>query len=995
MRFLSQRYLIFRTLFSAMTYCLGVGFMVVVVGALASCTQNRATPRQLNATAAPIHLQTQLRANPLAINSVRPQLGWVLPWKGRGQFQAAYQILVASSPELLAANTGNLWNSGQMLSDQSMNVHYQGATLRAGQRCFWKVRVWNQAGDISHWSQAARWQEGLLARSNWKHAQWIGEGSALVATSPHPAHLWLRQSIFGHQMVVPAGPHPTDALPATYLRDAFKAPKTIKRAVVYVCGLGYSRLFINGKSASDDYLSPDVSWYPKRAYYRTYNVTRLLRRGKNVIGVILGDGRFYAPRLHRPILTYSFGPPMLLLRLHIRFSDGSTANIVTNSSWKMTDTRPLRADDIYDGDIYDARMEMHGWDAPGYHPAAPRWSRATIVPGLAKTAVLKSQFNNSIRITRIIHPKKLVQVAPGKWIFDMGQNMVGWCQITVPKGSAGTEIFLRHGESLERNGKYTVNLTPRGKGRIHLFVANLRSATQTDELILNGKGSITWHPIFTYHGFRFVELNGYPGTPTRNTIEGMEVVNALPRSGSFTCSDKLVNQIIHNCRWGTRNNYCSIPTDCPQRDERQGWMGDRSEESKGEAFMFNNERFYEKWLWDMQDAQRPDGSIADVNPPYWQLYTGDVTWPSTFIFLPDNLYTQFGRLSIIRDHYAAQTKWMKYALAKVHHGITKADTYGDWCSPPRSPKHIHSRDPKRATPGPLLASATLYQDLKLMAWYASLLHKPADQQRWLAAAAKIKAGINDSLWNARKHYYCNGSDTACILPLAAGLVPASRRMDVIRRLLYRINVVQHGHVGSGLIGGQWLFRTLTRIGQSQTAWDMLNKATYPGWGYMVKHGATTIWELWNGNTANPGMNSQDHLMLIGDMITWLFEDVGGIKSDPRDPGFHHIIMRPIILHGLTWVKTWHRSPYGKIISDWKVKPDGMFQWHVRVPANSFATAEIPAAQAGAVRLNGHKISDRPWIKFVGFINGRAIYALASGDYHFTAMLAGRSRGAGH
>ena len=1082
--------------------------LAVGVGA----TPGRSAP-QLDATAAPVRLQTQLRADPLAVNSVHPQLGWMLPWKGRGEFQSAYEILVASSPERLEHNQGNIWNSGKVLSDQSINIRYAGSPLKSRQRCFWKVRVWNQAGEASHYSAVAQWQEGLLQLSDWKHARWIGmptpkylhkvvlrhdqwiwypdgqpataapvgkcyfqriidlpakiqirkafvamtadngfilwingrralQGSdfQVVSTAnlamcfhpgrnvvtvtaintgstPNPAGLvghihftladgknivvstnsqwqaaqrfhgaWKSAMLLGSYGMAPWGTAISSgrprSLPARYLRRDFTLNEPVKRAVVYFSGLGWSQLFINGHRVSKDQLSPALSWYPRRCYYRTYDVTRFLHQGKNTLGVILGDGRFYAPRLRVPAPTVSFGSPRLILRLHVRLANGSIQSIVSNNHWKTTDRGPIVANNEYDGEVYDARLQMPGWDQPGFNAAS--WQSATLLksPG----GRLVSQFSQSIQVTRILHPIKLAQIAPGKWIFDMGQNMAGWCQITVPNAPAGTMVILRHGESLTRNGKYTVDLNTRKKGRIHLFVANLRSAKQTDTLILNGKGPITWHPIFTTHGFRFVELTGYPGTPTLSTLEGQDVHDALPVIGGFACSDKLVNQIVHNWRWTTQNNYRSIPSDCPQRDERQGWMGDRSEESLGETFAFNNERFYELWLWDMQDGQKPNGSISDVNPPYWQFYNNDVTWPSTFIFLPANLYNQFGRLSIIRDHYTAEKKWILMELTFIHHGITSKDSYGDWCSPSRSPKHIHSRDPKRSTPGPLLASVTLYQDLKIMARYASLLHKNADQRRWLAAAASIRAGINRSLWNEQKHYYGNGSDTSCILPLAAGVVPPSRRGDVIRRLLYRINVVQHGHVGSGLIGGQWLFRTLTRIGQAQVAWNMLNKTTYPGWGYMVKHGATTIWELWNGNTANPAMNSQDHDMLIGDMIAWLFEDVGGIKSDPRDPGFHHIILRPLILHGLTWVKTWHRSPYGKIVSDWKIQSDGNFLWHVRVPANSFATVEVPASGPNTVRLDGHTIRNKPWIKFVAYVNGRAIYRLESGDYRFQSEL---------
>ena len=1059
---------------------------------------------------APDHLQVQLRKNPLAVNSRHPEFGWVLPWKGRGQLQIAYQILVASSRQDLDQNRGNLWNSGKVLSHNSIAIPYAGSALAGRQQCFWTVRVWNQAEEATQWSTIARWREGLWTAAAWHHAEWIGlplgsnsraaslinarwiwypEGQpaqsapigtrtfrrvillptktrlrkAFVAmtadnafvlringrpvehgdnfnhvytadtirffhpgrnvisvaatntgTSPNPAGLignfhfaftdgktlnlptdaswqasrhwagsWTKAMVLGGYGIGPWGQLANGyrrSLPARYLRRDFVLTKHVKKALVYFSGLGWSKLFINGHAISKDQLSPALSWYPSRCYYRTYDVTRYLVKGQNTIGVILGNGRFYAPRLHFPTATIGFGAPRLILQLHIRLNDGSVQRVSSNTNWKATANGPITANNEYDGETYDARKRMPGWDRPGFDAAS--WSKAVKLksPG----GRLISQFSQPIRVTRLVHPIKLVNISPGKWMFDMGQNMAGWCRIQVPGGPRGTTIVMRHGESLTRNGHYTVDLQNTGNGQLHLFVANLRSAKQTDTLILNGKGPISWHPIFTTHGFRFVELIGYPGIPTLSTLVGEEVHDALPTTGGFSCSDTLVNKLFHNWQWGTKNNYRSIPSDCPQRDERQGWMGDRSEESQGEMFAFNNQRFYQMWLDDMQDAQQPNGAISDVNPPYWPFYNNNVTWPSTFIFLPYNLYKQFGRLAAIRDHYAAESKWINLELGFVHHGITSMDNYGDWCSPSRSPAHIHSRDPNRATPGPLLASVTLYQDLKLMAWYASLLHKHADRRNWLRAASRIKAGVNRQLWNPVKHYYGNGSDTSCILPLAAGIVPPARRTDVIRRLLYRINVVQHGHVGSGLIGGQWLFRTLTDIGQAQTAWNMLNKVSYPSWGFMIGHGATTIWELWNGNTANPAMNSQDHVMLIGDMMTWLFEDIGGIKSDPLHPGFRHIIMRPIPLQGLTWVHSWHRSPFGKIVSNWKITSDGTFNWHIEIPANSVATVEIPTTAAGAVRLNGRPIHNKRWIKLLRYKQGRAVYSVESGNYDFSA-----------
>ncbi len=1075
--------------------------------------QRNAMAAQLGAVAAPVRLETELRANPSAINSMHPQLSWVLPWKGQNQSQRSYEILVASSLKNLAANHGNLWNSGRIRSKRSIGIRYAGIQLSARQRCFWKVRVWNQANYPSRWSQVARWREGLLSLGNWQGAHWIGwerafagaswiltsgtngmaapvgyytfyrrfvlpadqkiisavlvcgaDNAAIVCingkllsrrlgspfnapgkfvvqrllkpganriavllqnqgTTPNPAGLvvalrvslangatitivtnrsWAAvdgkpwnwrtgvppQGSSAAQVLAPygGGPWGSTPLPAIYLRDQFTITKPVRRAVAYFCGLGLGRMYINGQRASRTQLSPALSWYPKRCYYVARNVTTLLRLGKNAIGVVLGNGRMYG----MPGSTISI-PPRMIFMLHIRYSDGTTSVVTSSTKWKMTDVGPIRMNNEYNGEAFDARMRMPNWDKAHFDDAS--WLPAQTVhsPG----GRLVAEFQPPIRITQTIHPVALLHIGRGQYIYDMGQNMAGWCQIRVD-GPVGTTITLRYGEALTRNGhrwmpalgpeKRLIAAEQENPAGLGLYTANLRSAQQTDTLILNGQPTL-WHPIFTYHGFRYVELIGYPGRPTLSTLDGMEVHDALPVTGGFVCSDRLVNQIFNNCRWGIQDNYRSIPTDCPQRDERQGWMGDRSAESYGEMFIFNVERFYNKWLWDIQDGQHPDGDIADVNPPYWAIYIHDVTWPSTFLFLADNLYLQYGETSQIRQHYAAMVRWINYQLKNfVHNGVDSQGGFGDWDPPPREHStNDGSRNANRSTSGPLLATATMYKDLRIMARFAKLLHKPADRHHWMTEARRLYDGFNQSLWNVQGGYYGNGSDTSGFLPLAVGIVPPKRRAAVIHHLLWSIRDHQRSHFICGLIGMQWAFQALDRIHENPLAWTWLNKTTYPSYGYMIKHGATTVWENWNGNTAGPGMNSMNHVMFIGDLLSWLFEDVGGIESDPDNPGFQHIIMRPQVMPGLTWVNCWHRSPYGKIVSDWKITPNHRFLWHVEIPANSSALVEIPARAAAAVRLDSNP-PNHNGIKYVRMANGRALYQVQSGTYNFSAPL---------
>ena len=1069
------------------------------------------------AIAAPVKLQCQLRKNPLAINATRPRLGWVLPWKGRDQSQSAYEILVASSRSLLAQDQGNLWASGRVRSDDSIHVRYAGKPLSSRQRCFWKVRVWNQAGKVSRWSAIEQWQEGLLAPAAWRGAKWIGwrppfAGASWVfvrgmnwqsAPGSNDAQASAGHFTFYKTFIMPAGrriksavlkcaadnaalisingrlissqwgspfnapgqfkvrrflqpginrlavllwnqgaaPNPSElfvglqirfsggkaltvatdkswravagkpqhwaasmapraatpvqvvrpwggqALPAIYLRRQFTVAKPIQRAVAYLCGLGLSKLYFNGQPASHDQLSPPLSWYPKRCYYVAFNVTKLLRPGPNAVGVTLGNGRMYRMGGY----TISI-PPRMLFLLHLRYADGSMAVLTSNGQWQMTDRGPIRMNNEYNGETYEARLRIPGWDKVrgyGLRVAAHGWRTAALVhsPG----GRLVAEFQQPIQVTRILHPVALLHAGAGQWIFDLGQNMVGWCQIRVD-GPAGTTIVLRHAEALTRNGHRWMpalgpgkrliaaeKAQPRGLG---LYTANLRSAQQTDTLILSGKPMV-WHPIFTYHGFRYVEVTGYPGRPTLSTLEGQEVHDGLPVTGGFACSDRLLNQIYHNCKWGIQDNYRSIPTDCPQRDERQGWMGDRSAESRGEMFFFNDERFYNKWLWDIQDGQHPNGDIADVNPPYWGVYVHDVTWPGTFIMVANNLYLQYGETTQIRRHYAAMTRWINYQLGSVHNGVDPNGGFGDWDPPPHAHStNIGSHDPNRGTPGPLIATASLYKYLKIMARFAGLLHKPAQRRHWLAEAGRLYRGFNQSQWNAQGGYYGNGSDTSCLLPLAVGIVPPARKAAVARRLVALIRDRQQGHLYGGLIGMQWAFQALGRIHQLPLGWAWLNTSSYPSYGYMIRHGATTLWENWNGNTAGPAMNSMNHVMLIGDMLTWLFTDVGGIRADRRDPGFKHIIMRPHLMAGLRWVKCWHRSPYGLIESDWKIASGRRFDWRIRVPANSWATVYVPAASEKAVREGSVAATRGKGVKFLRMQRRRVVFRIGSGRYHF-------------
>jgi len=733
--------------------------------------------------------------------------------------------------------------------------------------------------------------------------------------------------------------------PARYLRKEFSVDNKIMRATVSFSGLGLSELYLNGQKISDAVLSPAFSQYDKRDYYVTYDVTKNLSRGANAIGVILGNGRFYADRSKVYAGTQSFGWPKLLLNLRLEFSDGSSQEIVSDQSWKLSTDGPILANNDYDGEEYDARCEFSGWDKTGFNDS--KWTAAQLVSAPAEN--ISAQMQEPIRVTQTLKPISVKEIEPGVFIYDMGQNMVGWCRIHV-RGHAGDSVTLRHAESLKPDGS--------------LCMANLRGAEVTDVYTLRGSGTETWEPRFVTHGFRYVEVTGWPGKPDLTSIEGRVVNDDLPVAGDFSCSNDLLNRIYHNIVWGTRGNYRSLPTDCPQRDERQGWLGDRSEECKGESYLFDISAIYAKWRQDMADAQRPNGSIPDVAPSYWPIYSDNVTWPSSAIIIPSALERQFGDTTSISKNYDSARAWMEHMLLFASNNIISRDSYGDWCAPPEEANLIHSKDPARQTDKALLATAYFYYDLCLMQKYAQQLHKTGDVLRWKNLAGDFKQSFNDKFLDRKAGQYSNGTQTSCVLPLAFGIVPDDMKEIIFAKLVANIENVTKGHIGTGLIGGQYLNRVLADNGRADLAYEIAAQKDYPSWGYMAEHGATTVWELWNGNTADPAMNSGNHVMLVGDLVIYFYEYLAGIA--PSSPGFKSIKMQPHLVGDLNFVKATHNSPYGKISSEWH-RDDNKFDWQIEIPANTTAQVIVPAEANGRVTCNGKPAN--------------ATLELGSGKYH--------------
>jgi hypothetical protein len=522
-------------------------------------------------------LRCEYRADPLGIDVTQPRLSWTIRSATRGEKQTAYELLVASSAEMLAKDQGDLWQTGKVASDQSIHVVYTGKPLESRAACHWKVRIWGKDGKPSQWSKPAFWSMGLLKPEDWK-AKWIGlEADIPTLEGPVPA---------------------TQVLDARYLRRAFKVEKKVQRATAYISGLGLSEIYLNGRKVGDHVLSPGLTDYMKRVFYVTHDVTGYLKKGDNAVGAILGNGRFFAPRKSAGFFfVREFGFPKLLLQIEIRFADGSSQTIVSDENWKATGNGPIRGNNEFDGEDYDALRDMPGWDQPGFKDSARGQANLPPAPG----GLLCAQMIEPIRVTETIHPVAISSPKPDVYVLDMGQNMVGWCRLKVT-GPKGSKVSLRHAETLNRDGT--------------LYTVNLGGALATDTDTLKGEGVETYEPRFTYHGFRYVELTGFPGKPTLDAIAGCVVHDAVPKAGEFTCSNELINRIWKNIVWSVRGNYRSIPTDCPQRAERQGWLGDRSVESKGETYLFNVAPFYAKWITDIEDTQASSTfSVRDLRDP--------------------------------------------------------------------------------------------------------------------------------------------------------------------------------------------------------------------------------------------------------------------------------------------------------------------------------------------------------------------------------------------
>ena len=905
--------------------------LLIILLALLSLSASAAKKKVVRPDVSVGKLRVENLDKPFGIDTVEPRFSWQILSNKQDVRQTAYQIIVND-------DKGEVWNTGKVASDQQLWIPYAGKKLQSNTHCTWKVKVWTTVGE-SEWSSDECFSVGLLDEGKWS-GYWIG----------------LEQLLPGEER----GMHTRMA--ARYLRKEFTLKdKEVKRATAYVAGLGLHEFYVNGQRIGDEVLQPVPSDYRKTIYYNTYDVTESIENYPLVcegtekcicLGIVLGNGRYFPMQQHKPYKIHTFGFPKCRINVIVEYTDGTTQHLQTNDKgWKITADGPIRANNEYDGEEYDARQELLGWNWVGYDDSKWQNAERTDIP----QAYLRAQMTPGMKVLQqikplISHPSSLTSLV------DVGQNIAGWLKVRV-RGQKGDTIRIVYAEKLNADGT--------------LYRDNFRNARSTDIYVCNGnEDGRWWSPTFVYHGFKYAEVIGLKNA-TKDDFVAEVVADEMPTTGHFECSDTILNKVVRNAWWGILDNYKGMPLDCPQRDERQPWLGDRTMGSLGESFLFDNERLYTKWMRDICEAQRTDGCIPDVAPAFWNYYSDDVAWAAALPFSCDMLWRQYGNLETIDRSYPYIKKWVQHIIEAYNRdGIIHCGKYADWCVPPEKLELIHSQDADRKTDVTLISTAYIIRTLQLMEQWGceADLWRPIREQMSEAFNKRfltIKRGTSPRPGHVLypdSVYYGNNTVTANILPLAIGIVPDDCKDDVIKNVVENICVKNKNHVSCGVIGISWLLRGLSDHGFADVAYRLATTKTYPSWGYMTENGATTIWELWNGDKANPSMNSGNHVMLLGDLLTWCYQYLGGIRSvgccgtATDKTAYKHIVLKPAFeIQDCEWANVSYDSPYGTIKSHWR-KTLQHLEWDVTIPCNTTAYVYLPNGETKTIGSGSYHFS---------------------------------------
>ena len=887
------------------------------------------------AVSRPVHLRCEYLENPLGLDERQPRLSWRLDAEHRrGARQVSYQLLVSSEP----GGAPDLWDSGKVVSGASLHVPYAGKPLHSRQRAWWRVRVWDERGRMSESTERACWETGLLERSDWR-AQWIAG------------------TLTGGRWT---------SVPAPYLRKTFFVGARVTRARLYATALGLYEARLNGQRIGDLQLAPGWTDYRKRVHYQSFDVTPLLVVGDNTLGAILGDGWYCGHVAGRGRQLYG-DRPKFLAQLVIDYLDGRTDVIGTDSTWRFA-YGPLLESDLLMGESYDARLAFPGWDRPGFDDRG--WQPARM--GNGNGIALDGMRCPPIRALHEFKPR-LLQDAPDRRQrrYDFGQNLVGRVRLRL-KGAAGATVTLRHAEMLDADGR--------------LYLANLRSARATDHYTLRGDtGGEVFEPRFTFHGFRYLELETHGAAVEIDEVTGVGLHSDLASTGEFSCSDPLVNQLQKNIQWSQRGNLLDVPTDCPQRDERLGWTGDAQIFVRTAAFNMNVAAFYQKWMQDLADAQTERGTIPAVAPAVDDLPAdGGPGWADAVTICPWTIYQCYGDRRLLERHYGTCVRFVDELRAANPDLIRRRtaggqEGYGDWLALDNSDRT------DGGTPKELIGTAFFAHSARLVAAMAGVLGKKTDARRYTKLAADVRAAFQRKFLS-RDGAVAGGTQTASVLALHFDLVPAKLRPRVAAGLV--ADIEKRGwKLATGFVGSPYLPYVLTAAGRLDVAFKLLHQKQWPSWLYPVTQGATTIWERWDGWThdrgfQNPGMNSFNHYA-GGAIGEWLYAVVTGIEVDPARPGYQHILLQPHPGGNLSSARARLASPHGEIASAWRSSAR-RFDWEVIVPANTTATARLPVPPKARITEGGKPLERAPGVAKVVRGKDEVRCELAAGRYRFAA-----------
>lgn len=891
-----------------------------------------------------VHLKTDYRVDPLGIDNPAPDFSWILQSGERGMAQTAFEILVADNLKNLDA--GNCWQSGKTTGNQTFGIRYAGKSLQSFTRYFWKVRVWEQKGEASEWSRPSWFETSMMKPSDWK-AQWISDQRPL----PEKDEDFYRET------------------PNPLLRKEITLKKEVKSARLYIAGLGYAVSYINGQRLGDHMLDMPWTQFGKQVMYNTFDVTSMLHKGKNAMGVMLGNG-WYNPMPIRMFQRFNFrdaltvGKPCVKAQMRIVYSDGSSEIIVTDTSWKAGDG-PVLKNSVYLGELYDARLEQKGWTEAGFNDS--HWQKAKVEAG--PSGQLIARYIPPVRATKILKPVKMTEPKPGVYLFDFGQNFAGVPRLKV-KGPAGTTVTLRGGEDVHPDG--TLNYLTVITGQLKaMWNSNGGPGCPKDPMMVNtyilkGDGEEVFTPEFTYSGFRYLEVSGFPGKPDLSSVEGLRMNTDLQETGLFECSNDLFNRIQDMVKWTFLSNVFSVQSDCPAR-EKLGYGADLVVTAEAFSYNFDMSSFYRKSVQDFVNDVRPNGGMTEVAPNVginddgMGGDTGSPGWQLAYPFGLSVLYNYYGDRRTMEQNYETLKRQVDFM-----HNVTP-DHIVEKC--------ISDHESIDKKPVALSATAFYYHHVLILKEFASILNKTADAEAYGKLANEIKSAFVKKFLKPGTGIFDSGTQAAQLISLYYDLVPENEKQAALDHLLLEIFNRHRGHLSTGIFATKFLFDFFREQNRNDVSYTVANQRDFPGWGNMLAHGATTLYESWQYPDT---VGSQNHPM-FGSISEWYYKSLLGINA--LAPGFTKIEIKPQPAGDLMWAKGHYDAVVGRIESDWEIEGTRFFL-NVTIPANTRARIFVPALPGRPVLEGGRDAGISDGLRFAGFQDGYACFDAGSGKYSF-------------